>query len=182
MNKKLNGNIRSKNKGDSLLEVLVSVVIISVALLGIAKLQATSLQNDSQAGLRLSATDLAASLAARMRANVSSDNDYVSAIAGNCDIPAQICAMIPDGDPDIVDNCSAAQVATFDLWETRCSSGVKTILPEGTMTVTCTDADLVDADACSDNSEFSIAVNWVTPQGPENVVMSFNLGSASSWI
>lgn len=167
-----------KIKGDTLLEILITVVITSVALLGIAKLQMSALQSSSQAGLRSLATDLAASLAARMRANTASDNNYVSPVAANCAAPANTCAMLPDGIRGNVDDCSGAQVAIYDLWETRCSNGVKTILPQGTLAVSCTDSDLVDADLCSDNSQYRIAISWTTQQGTEDIAMSFNLGSA----
>ena len=167
-----------KTRGDTLLEILITVVITSVALLGIAKLQISSLQSSSQAGLRSLATDLAASLAARMRANTVSDNNYISAVAANCTVPINVCAMLPDGIRGDVDDCSGTQVAIYDLWETRCSNGVKTILPQGTLAVSCTDSNLADADLCSHNSQFNIAIAWTTPQGTEDVVMSFNLGSA----
>jgi type IV pilus assembly protein PilV len=62
-------NTRPQQRGFSLVEVLVSVVLIAVGLLGNASLQALSLNNTSDARYRSLATIKADSLAAAMHAN-----------------------------------------------------------------------------------------------------------------
>ena len=137
------------SKGMSLLEVLIAAVILGVGLLGISALQMTALQGSSNAEYRGRASDLAWSLADRMRANLLSLNSYVSPIATNCTAPAAICAMIPGTTGTTgVTQCTPAQIAAFDLWEIRCSNGLKKSnnvdggirgeLPGGTMFVTST--------------------------------------------
>lgn len=56
-------------RGMTLIEVLVTVVIISVGLLGVAALQLTSLQGNQESYVRSQAATLAADLLDRMRAN-----------------------------------------------------------------------------------------------------------------
>lgn len=56
-------------KGATLIEVLVAMVILSIGLLGLAGLQATSIQSNQGAYYRSQATILAADITDRMRAN-----------------------------------------------------------------------------------------------------------------
>lgn len=60
---------RPRQRGMTLVEVLVTVVLISVGLLGIAALQLTSLKNNKEAHVRSQATILAGDILDRMRAN-----------------------------------------------------------------------------------------------------------------
>lgn len=143
------------SKGATLLEVMIAAVILGVGLLGIAALQMTSLQGSSNAEYRGRAADLAWSLAEKMRANLPGIASYASAIATNCTAPAATCAMVPGATgTSAVTQCTPAQIAAYDLWETRCSNGVRTALPGGTMLVTST----TNASGAIAN----IQINWLT--------------------
>ena len=167
-----------KNRGFSLLEVMVAVVVVGIGLLGVAKLQVTALQNSSHAGYRSNATDIASSIAERIKANIGSDNNYVSAVIGACPAMPTRCAMPPDGSLADANDCTGADMATYDLWEVRCLNGVKNILPEGTVSITCADSDLTDTDACTPNSTFLTTVTWTNQDGNnEAVIMSFVPGA-----
>ncbi|MCP3667915.1 MAG: type IV pilus modification protein PilV [Gammaproteobacteria bacterium] len=167
-------------QGTTLVEVLVAVVIISIGLLGVAALQITALQGANDTQYRSRATDLAASLADRMRANPLADNNYRIAASTACAVPGNICAMKPD-DPSVNDGsalkCTSAQIATYDLWEIRCLNGVANTLPGGDLVVTCADADTTDGDACTPNSTFTLNVSWETKSEDtgfttDNVIMT----------
>ncbi len=67
-------------RGLSLIEVLVAVVIISLGLLGMAGLQASSLRGSQSAVYRAQAAQLAADMAERMRANLTVAKEYEIAI------------------------------------------------------------------------------------------------------
>lgn len=58
-----------RQKGLSLLEVLVSLVLLSIGLLGLAGLQATALKSGHSASMRSQATILAYDILDEMRAN-----------------------------------------------------------------------------------------------------------------
>ena len=63
-------NLRSSNeRGATLIEVLVAIVVLSIGLLGLALLQVTSVQSNHSAYYRSQVTILANDLADRMRAN-----------------------------------------------------------------------------------------------------------------
>ena len=60
---------RQRQRGFTLLEVLIALLILSIGLLGLAALQTTSLRSNQMASMRTSATQLAYDISDRMRAN-----------------------------------------------------------------------------------------------------------------
>ncbi|MCP4996876.1 MAG: type IV pilus modification protein PilV [Gammaproteobacteria bacterium] len=150
------------SRGTSLVEVLVATVVVSMGLLGVAALQVTALQGANDTQYRSRATDLAMSLADRIRANPLADNNYRIAAGVACAVPANICAMKPNETDGSALNCTSTQMATYDLWEIRCLNGIQDALPGGDLAVTCADAVAGDGDACSPNSTFELNVSWQT--------------------
>ena len=75
-------NIRNSisEKGFTLIEILVAILVLSIGLLGLAGLQATGLQSNHSGYLRSQATIFAYEMADRLRANRS------TAISGSYDI------------------------------------------------------------------------------------------------
>ncbi len=154
-----------------MVEVLIAAVIIGIGLLGIASLQVKALQASSNAEHRAKATDIAWGLADRMRANLASNtisgDAYISSAQANdyCTdnpTPPNTCAMTP-GSATLPGNCTPAQMAAFDLYEARCAStGVKQALPNGSLTVGCTDLDNTNSDTCDPGSSMLIAITWAT--------------------
>jgi type IV pilus assembly protein PilV len=69
-----------KQRGFSMIEVLVTVLILAIGLLGLAGLQSTSLRSNHSAMLRSQATVLAYDIADRLRAN------RTAALNGNYDV------------------------------------------------------------------------------------------------
>lgn len=67
-------------RGLSLIEVLVAVVIISLGMLGMAGLQASSLRGSQSAVYRAQAAQFAADMAERMRGNLGAAKEYEIAI------------------------------------------------------------------------------------------------------
>lgn len=62
-------HVRRSQRGMTLIEVLVTLVLISVGLLGVAALQLTSLRSNQEAYVRSQASALAGDILDRMRAN-----------------------------------------------------------------------------------------------------------------
>ncbi len=146
------------NKGTSLLEVLIAAVVLGIGLLGISALQLTSLQAASNAEYRGRASDFASSLAEMMRANRPGAGSYLTpALAvDNSDYcrtpPSEICSMGPANiDAADISICTPEQLATYDLWEIRCSNGIRNSLPGGQLMVTSRAAGV-----------YQIQINWLT--------------------
>ncbi|MCF6262305.1 MAG: type IV pilus modification protein PilV [Xanthomonadales bacterium] len=153
----------SKQRGTSLLEVLIAAIIVAIGLLGIAALQMKSVQYSVDSQYRSVATDIAWSMADRIRANLAEDNSY-SAIAADCNTVVQSCAMIPTAsDASSTDSCTAVEIAAYDIKSVLCTVGGQPELPGGTLRIArCADADNTDTDDCSPHSTFEIQVTWNT--------------------
>lgn len=103
-------NIRpaiKRQRGVSLLEVLISVVVLSIGLLGLAGLQAVSLKNNTSAYQRGLATMLAYDVIDRMRADLPACASYAVALgaagAGDAkDWKDGVKEALPGGDASIV--------------------------------------------------------------------------------
>jgi type IV pilus assembly protein PilV len=125
-------------RGVSLLEILVTLIVLSIGLLGLAALQIKSERVAHNAALRYLAVVNAYDMVDRMRANRSGVNagayNNISGIGS---------------DPGCISTgCTASQMATTDKyqWNTNLASQ----LPSGAGTVSGTGA----------NSIFTITVTW----------------------
>ncbi|MCW8891624.1 MAG: type IV pilus modification protein PilV [Sedimenticola sp.] len=102
-------------KGFSLLEVLIAVIVLAIGLLGIGGLQVLSLKNNHSAYLRSQATYLAYDIIDSIRVNPDGIASYATAAT---DAPAshQSCESTTA-------NCTTAQMVTHDLNIWKCSLG-----------------------------------------------------------
>lgn len=117
-------------KGFSLIEVLVAVLVLAVGVLGTAGAQLAALQTRHDSGLRSAAVQLAASLAERMRANppqlaAYQQLDYDALASGAPAAPGVLCFAGAA--------CDSGQLAAFDLYEI--SSAVHAGFPGGRVKV-----------------------------------------------
>jgi len=167
-------------KGFTLIEILITVIVLSIGLLGLAGLQISGLRANLSSEARSKASILANDIAERMRTNplgvqnedAGADNQYadISTADQNCEnLPEKFCSNYNDGQAHTADSCTPAQMATFDAWVWACGmpkaenvvpEGVTNILNEGTGTVTCNDDNLADADDCSPGSSHTITISW----------------------
>ncbi|MCP4334137.1 MAG: type IV pilus modification protein PilV [Gammaproteobacteria bacterium] len=111
-------------RGDTMIEVLVTVIIIAVGVLGTAALQVTTLKNLSSSHSSSLAAILAEDFSERMRANPNAAlND------------AYVHNAAPGAFPDCAAGaCSLADLATYDMgtwWQQ-----VTAVLPSGSGQVT----------------------------------------------
>ncbi len=133
----------SRQRGFTLLEVLITVVIFSVGLLGIAGLQMTGMKQTHNSHLRSVATAQAMDMADRMRANMEGveSGEYVKSF--NCTTSSVDC---------VANACTAAQLAEYDMCQWTAQT--TTALPGGA---------LAGATVCLDDSPAasSATKNWV---------------------
>ena len=100
----------TQQRGFSLIEVLFAVLILSVGILGMAGLQVTSVQQNRSSLLRAQAVQLANSMLDRMRANNSTT--YGPVAFTDAPNTSYNC---------IVNSCTVAQMAEFDIAEWKCT-------------------------------------------------------------
>lgn len=137
---------RQVNRGFSMVEVLVALVVLSVGMLGIAALYVSSLRASGSALLRTHAVNLAADMADRIRSNPNAGLAYAGAAADNSCVAGAV-------------DCTPALLAADDIFRWRAQIAVA--LPDdgnaatlqGTIAVTNTPAPRT----------YTITVTWVEP-------------------
>lgn len=118
--------LKSRQRGVSLIEVLMAVLIFSIGLIGLAGLLVISTRSNHAAYLRTQVTFLASNMADRMRANpmgvwnaAYNSTSYPVAGTTNCETQA----------------CTPADIATRD--QQTWSRLMTTLLPNSSATITC---------------------------------------------
>ncbi len=111
-------------KGSSLIEVLITLLVFAVGMLGMAALQLNALQGSSDSAQRSQSTWILQDLAERIRANPEGSAANYAAAPACAALPAQRCADFynPATATKVnASNCTAVQMAAFDRWEAQCS-------------------------------------------------------------
>ena len=171
---------RRRQRGFSLIEVLVSIVVLSFGMLGMVGLQAAALQANREAKYQSAAVNLARELSDMMRGNkkVATDSGAVNPYLGSFTAPlaaatptyclnvtpASPCSAVPE---TVVgaNNATQQQVAIANAQMTEWLARVDAELP-GARVVVCYDATPFDASglpqwACSNSGDTAIVkLGW----------------------
>lgn len=149
-------------RGFSLLEVLIALLVLSVGLLGIAGLQTFSLQFNHQSYERTQATLLISDMAERITANP------LGGRAGVYDgILSNVMASSYSGYGGCPANCATtSELATYDLFQWKSALENPKVLAQGTGSITRV-PDAADVDALI----FDISVQWVENNLPMSQTM-----------
>ena len=141
----------SGQRGFSLVEVLIALVIMSVGMLGIAGLYVQSMQAGRTATFRHHAVTLAGDVADRIRANPGAGDTY--ALPGGAD----------NGCVALGTNCSGPDMAEHDvfLWTEQAQES----LPSGQVTVTF--------DGAVTPATYQIDIEWI--EAGEDLDYSINI-------
>ena len=133
-------------RGFSLVEVLIALIIMSVGMLGIASLYVQSMQAGRTSLFRHNAVTLAGDVADRIRANPTAGALYAggAGVNHNC----------VDGGVD----CTPDQIAAEDIfhWDAEAQD----VLPNGTIGVIF--------DNLNNPPEYTITITWDEPVGQQN--------------
>lgn len=131
----------TQQRGVTLVELLITVVILSVGLLGTAALHLVSLRNNVDAHMRSQASALAADIADRMRTNrnVARGGGYTAAVGSSpsggtqavADVTqwrASIALLLPNGNGSIATNGNVVTITVswLERLTTATSGGATT--------------------------------------------------------
>lgn len=147
--------IKAKNhgrqKGMTLLEVLVSVVILALGLLGIASILMLSNKANNSSYAKLQAVQSVYDIFDRIRANSQSaiSGNYNISNIGSNGLPTSVAT------PGVLCNaatCTAAQLATYDTWYWLTKDVAK--LPSGSGSITSA------LSGVAGNTIITVTVQW----------------------
>lgn len=132
-------------RGFSMIEILVTMLIISLAMLGSAGLQAYSMKTNLGGQFRNQAAFYVTDIIERMESNKAGAIAGSYALAAGTAVPNAITTQCDTG------VCSSAQLAAYDLnnWQ----FGLAAALPQGTGVITQTTA--------GNPSTYTVQVSWV---------------------
>ena len=141
-----------RQKGLSLIEVMITLAVFSFGLLALAALMASGLKYNTSALHRSYATSQAYDMADRMRANrLGLDAGYYNDLSES------------DTDPDCIESgCTPEQMAHYDTWQWNTDNA--RLLPEGAGTVSL---------KSSDPGIYTITVAWNDDRDPDTAPDSF---------
>jgi type IV pilus assembly protein PilV len=141
-----------RQKGLSLIEVMITLAVFSFGLLALAALMASGLKYNTSALHRSYATSQAYDMADRMRANrLGLDAGYYNDLSES------------DTDPDCIESgCTPEQMAHYDTWQWNTDNA--RLLPEGVGTVSL---------KSSDSGIYTITVAWNDDRDPDTAPDSF---------
>ena len=140
-----------RQRGFTLIEVLVTAVVLSVGLLGLAGLQTVSMRNNHSAYLRSQAVHLAYDMADRVRSNANHQTKFNGLTAS----ATSACTG--------TSGCDSSQMAKNDLYEWQ--GHITALLPAGD-SIICRDSSPDDgADssnaACDGNgADYAVKIWW----------------------
>jgi type IV pilus assembly protein PilV len=128
---------RRRQRGLSLIEVLVAMVILSLGLLGMAGLQAAGLRTSQSSFYRAQAAQYAEDMAERMRANLGQAANYAIAMSATAPSCAAICASdttewlarlrsLPGGDGAVAVDLANETVTITVQWDDSRGGGATT--------------------------------------------------------
>ena len=143
-----------RQKGLSLIEVMITLAVFSFGLLALAALMASGLKYNTSALHRSYATSQAYDMADRMRANrLGLDAGYYN----------DLSESESDTDPDCIESgCTPEQMAHYDTWQWNTDNA--RLLPEGAGTVSL---------KSSDSGIYTITVAWNDDRDPDTAPDSF---------
>lgn len=143
-----------RQRGLSLLEVLMAILVMSIGVLGVAGMLTSSKQGNLDALQRSLAAQYANSLIERMRANPLALSTYTNNGSG------QTITAVPSTLTSCASDCTREQLAQFDLDQVT-----STVFGAGELTGGAPTGGLSDPSICvsgpaSGNGLYSVAVAW----------------------
>lgn len=141
MRRSMRGIVVRRERGATLIEVLVAMLVTTIGLVGFAGLQVRAINAAEDTYARTQAMSLAQELLERKRINGSTEN-YLNPAAVDAGLAVYTTAANWSGAlPSIFcntsgANCDAASMARFDIAEVRRLVQSNNFLPNGSMLVT----------------------------------------------
>lgn len=152
-----------KQRGSSLIEVLIALLVFTIGLQGVTALQFQAVKENFDSSQRSKGVWAAQELINRIRANpvARANGDYAFPTGNPCaaGAPATYCG---ERSTIAADDCNATEMAAFDIWESMCLNPnttantnltpTQSTLTNLSLTITCA--------PCQENSELLLLMTW----------------------
>lgn len=119
----------NKQRGVTLIEVLLTIFITGVSLMGLAALQLRAIQATNDSSQNSQGMWVLLDMVGRIQVNDTgaSTGAYAQTITAStfcvdANEPANMCATHYDSGTQSGSDCSPAQLATFDIWDVMCGT------------------------------------------------------------
>jgi type IV pilus assembly protein PilV len=133
--------LHSRQRGITLIESLIALVVLALGVLGLIGFQLQTLRDTRDSVGRSRAIVIVQDIAERMRINTNATAaDYTSGF-GNVAVPNPNCTTA---------TCTVTQLAAFDIW--RWKSNAAAALPGGQAAI---------APSATDARQYAVLVGWV---------------------
>jgi len=150
-------------RGLSMIEILITILVVSIGLLGLAGLQFAGLHAANSAQEHTLATLLAQDIEERIRANTKAATGPTFAYNN----VALDSTSSPAAGDCVTATCTDTQMANFDIYQWYRlivpTAGVKPLLPNAAINITS-----------NDGTTFQITIQWGDPSGPQTLNATFN--------
>ena len=156
-----------RQKGLSLIEVMIALAVFSFGLLALAALMASGLKYNTSALHRSYATSQAYDMADRMRANPLGLDSECYDGGSDSDTDSE-CFSESDSDPGCIESgCTPEQMAQYDTWQWNTDNA--RLLPQGKGEVRLKSSDPESADF----GMYTITISWNDDRNPDTAADSF---------
>ncbi|MFK8079407.1 MAG: prepilin-type N-terminal cleavage/methylation domain-containing protein [Granulosicoccus sp.] len=151
-------------RGFTLIEILIALIIFSIAVLWLFSLQTRSFSTSLDLGQRSVMASVLQDYSSRVRSNPTVASEYRGTFnQSSCDTPSLSCA---DSNGAEASACSSTQIAAHDQWAAFCggvnSSKLEDKVIGWEISVSCTDA----AANCTDASaQMQVVGSWSRQRG-----------------
>jgi|GEM_PF-5475046 len=165
------GRFSSRQRGFTLIEIMIALTIFAVAILGMSSLQVRSFSTSLDLSQRALISQALQDFSIRVRGNPAAVDDYQGVYTQNsCTNPAVVCAdKVGSG----ATACSAAQMAIYDKWAAFCGDANATKLENKvigwSIAAVCTDAT---ADCSETTAQMRVVASWTRRRGSVDNLIS----------
>ena len=148
---------KKKQRGFSMIEVLVSLLLIGVGLLGLTGLQISAMKGTNNAHSLNAAAMISMELSDRMRANPAGVTGGFYENNVNCTLNENACRTTTFCSPEKIARLDVQEIQCWVLKNSKREGGIANLLPNSTLSI---DHNVDCDDDVTDTDETTITITW----------------------
>lgn len=180
-----------KQKGITLIEILVTLTISIIGIVGLSTLQVQTHRAVNDSGNRSQAIWLLEDLTNRIHLNAAAATNYDGDHTNSCNAaPARVCSPYHNGNSLVAaENCNGSEMAAWDLYELLCdmnSSVTGSRVTKSSPSTFLANPELIVSVDNNNNNETTLTLQWdsrteaVNDNGTKVYITDENLTGSNS--